>query len=124
MIIYDTGALVAAERDRRDLWALHDSSLRSRLEPLVPAGVLAQAWRGGPQPNLSRLLKGCVVTALDEAAARAAGALCKQAGTSDVVDASVVVLAGSVRGVVVTADVDDIRRLADIAHPNLVIHGI
>ena len=98
VIIYDAGALVAAERNVRLLWALHDATLRRDLTPIVPAGVLAQVWRGGPQANLSRLLAGCRVTSLDESLARAAGTLCGQAGTSDVVDASVVVLAHAMRG--------------------------
>jgi len=37
----------------------------------VPAGVLAEAWRGGPQHRLSMLLKGCKVE--DLSAARHAG---------------------------------------------------
>ncbi len=66
MIVYDAGALIAAERRDRPMWALHDGALRRRLSPLVPAGVLAQAWRGGPQANLSRLIAGCTVWTLDE----------------------------------------------------------
>ena len=71
MIIYDAGALVAAERNVRPLWALHDAALRRDVSPLVSAGVLAQVWRGGPQASLSRLLTGCTVTPLDESLARA-----------------------------------------------------
>lgn len=55
------------------MWALHDSVLRRHRSPLVPAGVLAQAWRGDPQANLSRLLAGCTVWAFDEDVAREAG---------------------------------------------------
>jgi len=44
--------LVAVEREGRRLWALHNPALHERLSPLVPAGVLAQAWRDGPQANL------------------------------------------------------------------------
>ena len=45
MIIYDAGALVAAERNIPSLWALHDAVLRRGLSPLVPAGVLARVLR-------------------------------------------------------------------------------
>ncbi|CAN5411314.1 hypothetical protein BH23ACT9_BH23ACT9_28450 [soil metagenome] len=38
-----------------------------------PAGVLAQAWRGGPQANLSRLIAGCTVWTLAEDAAACGG---------------------------------------------------
>lgn len=43
--------------------------------PPVPAGVLAERWRGGPQANLSTLLKGCDIEDLTQAQARAVGAL-------------------------------------------------
>ncbi|MBO0843566.1 MAG: PIN domain nuclease, partial [Nocardioides sp.] len=65
-LTYDTGALIAAERDARDLWALHEAALRRGVVPTVPAGVLGEAWRGGPQAKLSRLLKGCRTEPLDD----------------------------------------------------------
>jgi hypothetical protein len=43
--------------------------------------------------------------------AEAAGVLCRRAGTSDVIDASVVLTALRERAVVVTSDPDDLRRL-------------
>lgn len=124
MIIYDAGALVAAERNVRPLWALHDAALRRDVSPLVPAGVLAQVWRGGPQANLSRLLAGCTVTPLDESLARAAGTLCGQVRTSDVVDASVVVLARVMASPVVTGDAADLRALAGAAGWPITLHEI
>jgi hypothetical protein len=124
VIIYDAGALVAAERNVRSLWALHDAVLRREVSPVVPAGVLAQVWRGGPQASLSRLLAGCTVAAMDEPLARAAGTLCGQAGTSDVVDASVVVLAHTMRAPVVTGDADDLRALADAAGWPITLHDV
>ncbi|TVP74234.1 MAG: twitching motility protein PilT [Nitriliruptor sp.] len=124
MIIYGPGALVAAERNVRPLWALHDAALRRHISPLVPAGVLAQVWRGGPQANLSRLLAGCTVTPLDESLARAAGTLCGQARTSDVVDASVVLLARVMAAPVVTGDAADLRALAGAAGWPITLHEI
>jgi len=124
VIIYDAGALVAAERNVRPLWALHDAALRRDVSPLVPAGVLAQVWRGGPQANLSRLLAGCTVAPLDESLARAVGTLCGQAQTSDVVDASVVVLARVLASPVVTGDAADLRALAGAAGWPITLHEI
>jgi hypothetical protein len=124
VIIYDAGALVAAERNVRSLWALHDAALRRDLSPVVPSGVLAQVWRGGPQANLSRLLRGCAVAPLDETLARTVGTLCGQAGTSDVVDASVVVLAHVMAAPVVTGDAADLRALADAAGWPITVHEI
>ena len=123
-LTYDTGALIAAERDDRLLWSLHRAAIRRGVTRTVPAAVLAQAWRGGPQANLSRLLRGCDVEPLDEQAGRAAGALCGAAGTSDVVDATVVLGAVQRDDAVVTSDEADIRLLGRAAGRDLVIHSV
>ena len=109
---YDTGALLAAEANRREIWAIHVRSLQRGVRPVVPAGVLAQAWRRGPQPQLSRLLRGCRVEDLDERRARAAGFACARSGTRDIVDASVVAGALARGDLVVTSDPDDLAVIA------------
>lgn len=112
-LTYDAGLLISAERNDRRAWALHRRALERGMVPTVPAGVLGQGWRGGPQAQMSRLLGGCRIGALDEARARSAGAARSVAGTSDVVDASVVVGAGARGDVVVTGDPGDLVRLRD-----------
>lgn len=122
--MYDTGALVAAERSQRDLWALHRVALQRGSRPLVPAAVLAQAWRGRPQPNLSRLLAGCLIVPLDESGARATGAVLGAARTANVVDASVVVVARSVDAAIVTSDPDDLERLLGALSLDVPLHRL
>ena len=112
-VTYDTGALVAAERNDRALWALHRRSLERGIRPVVPAGVLGQGWRGGPQAELSRLLKGCRVEDLDEVRGRAAGQALARSGTSDVIDASVALGAIARGDLVVTSDPNDLAHIAD-----------
>ena len=112
-LTYDTGSLIAAERGSREIWALHRRSLERGEMPTVPSGVLGQGRRGGPQAQMLRLLTGCRVEDLTEARARSAGAACGLAGTSDVVDASVVVGAAARGDVVVTSDIGDLERLRD-----------
>lgn len=111
-LTYDTGALLAAEGGDRRMWALHRRALERLQTPTVPAGALAQAWRGGPQPLLSRVLDGCVIEPLDELAARVAGQLMGHAKSSDVVDASVVAGALQRGDAVVTSDQRDMDGLA------------
>ncbi|WP_419922017.1 hypothetical protein [Candidatus Poriferisodalis sp.] len=82
------------------------------MTPTVPAGVLAQGWRGGPQAQMSRLLSGCRIESLNETRARSAGAACASAGTNDVVDAAVVVGASARGDVVITSDERDLGRIA------------
>ncbi len=109
-VVLDAGALIAVDRaDRRVIRLLelaHDIH--------VPAGALAQAWRNpARQVRLVRVVasEGIVVHPLDGGSARAAGQLCAATATSDVVDASVVLVARIVDGVTVTSDSDDLRRL-------------
>lgn len=123
-IVYDTGALVAAERADDQVWFVHRRALGRGLRPVVPSVVLAQAWRGGPQPNLSRLLKGCVIEALAENAAREVGRLLATNGSADVVDAAVVVSAASRGDLVVTSDPDDLSRLSEALDVRLSLHVI
>jgi hypothetical protein len=57
-LVYDTGALIAAESNDRRMWALHARALQRGVLPVVPATCLVEAWRGAKQPALSRLLDG------------------------------------------------------------------
>ena len=84
-LTYGTGALIAAERDDRLMWSLHRAAIARGLSPTVPAGVLAEAWRGGPQHRLSMLPKGCKVEDLSAAQARRVGALVAKCGLDDTV---------------------------------------
>ena len=109
---YDTGVLIAAERNDRFVWALHRRLLEQGNSPTVPSTVLAQAWRGGPQAQLSRLLAGCEVRSFTESQARECGRLLARGASSDVVDASAVVVARQRGEVVLTSDPDDLGPLA------------
>jgi len=123
-LTYDTGALVAAERDDRLMWALHRAALTRGLPPVVPAGVLAEGWRGGPQARLSRFLKGCTTEDLSEEQARAVGTLATRSAHTDIVDVSVVEGAIRRRHAVVTSNHAHIHRIADAARTRLEIHSV
>ena len=113
-VVLDAGALIAFERGDARMRALVREALAIGAPLTIPAGVLGQVWRGAArQAPIRALLKGPTtrVPALDEVLAEAAGVLCGRAGTSDVIDASVVLVARRERAVVVTSDVDDLRRL-------------
>lgn len=112
-VTYDTSALIAAERREERVWRLHRRVLDRDAVPIVPAGVLAQAWRGGSgQYWLSRFLTLCRIEDLDEHLARRIGVICHQHDVSDVVDASVVAGASQRGDEVVTSDQRDVGALA------------
>jgi predicted nucleic acid-binding protein len=123
-LTYDTGALLAAEAGRREVWAIHKRALARKWAPVVPAVALAQAWRGGPQPLLSRLLTGCVVEGFAELRARQVGTALARSQTGDVVDAAVALSALAAGHAVVTSDPDDLQRVAEALGAKLPIHVV
>lgn len=118
-VVYDSGALIAADRADRRFWAEHRARLERGLATLVPTPVLAQVSRSPRQAQLRRLLAGCEVVPLAETTAHQAGSLLAKTKTRDVVDASVVALAVERRADVVTDDVEDIQRLVDASGANV-----
>ncbi|HVV50612.1 MAG TPA: PIN domain nuclease [Polyangia bacterium] len=94
--------------------ALLREVLRRGTRLVVPAAVLGQVWRDGArQVMLRALLAGPTteIPPLDRVLAEAAGILCGRTKTSDVIDASVVLVARAARGVVISSDVPDLHRL-------------
>jgi hypothetical protein len=115
-LVLDAGALIALDRNDRSVWAMLRNAADDSAEVSVPAGAIAQAWRDGSrQALLARALSHCNEVALDGPLARATGLLCGQAGTADIVDASVALIAAarSRSGPValVTSDPTDMRHL-------------
>lgn len=110
----DAGALIALERNDRFVTQTLWQAVRERRSIAVPAGALAQVWRDGArQSRLARLVASPAVEIepLDARRARAAGQLCGVSGTSDVVDASVVLCAKSRGHRILTSDPEDLRAL-------------
>ena len=114
----DTGALLALERGDLRVRALLRRALERGLPLSVPAGVVAQAWQGGPrQARVARLLAdpSVHVAPLDDMTARAVGLLCGRSGHRDIVDVHVALLAQEQGHTVVTSDPEDLS----VIHPGL-----
>jgi hypothetical protein len=112
-VTYDTGALIAADRGERRMWARHRALLVRREVPVVPAPVVAQSWRGtSRQALLARMLTGCDIEALDDRQARSVGTLAAQAATTDIVDACVVEGALRRGDLVISTDEGDLQSIA------------
>ncbi len=94
----------------------HGLELRSN------AMVVAQVWRDrqGRQASLARLLRAVDVRAISHEDGRQAGVLLSQAGTTDPVDATVVLLARP-GDRILTSDPDDLTRLDSTAGKSDVI---
>jgi predicted nucleic acid-binding protein len=115
-LLYDTGALIAADRDDRRMWAIHTRALQRGIRPIIPVGCVVEAWGGARQANLTRLLHGCEIETLDEPRGKRSGALrAGVAGSVSAVDATVVEACTRRGAAVVTSDRSDIESLGSVA---------
>ena len=119
-VTYDSGALIAAERNERRMWARHRAFLTNRVVPTVPAGVVAQTWtRGSRQAMLARLLVGCDIEPLDDDQARKVGSLATKAATTDIVGTTVVEGALRRADLVISSDREDLKAITAAAGGSL-----
>ena len=81
---------------------------------VVTTGVIGQVCRDGArQTQIARLIEanGTIVEPLDLDVAKLAGAYCGRAGTTDVVDATVVIAARQHHALIVSRNRSDLHRL-------------
>lgn len=113
-ITLDAGALIAVERGDESVRMILRRLTAANVPLAIPAGVLAQVWRGSArQQRLAVLMSDddVDIPGLDMAQALAIGALLASARGRDVIDASVVVTARTRGDAVVTSDPEDLQRL-------------
>jgi hypothetical protein len=109
-----TGALIAFESGSTRMAVLVEEALAGRAELDIPAGVLAQAWRGGGrQVRIARLLRASntSVVPLEAKMALRVGARCAATRTADIVDVSAAICAGDRGHPVITSDPGDIAAI-------------
>lgn len=124
-VTYDTGALVAADRNDHRMWALHAGFLAEEVAPTVPTPVLAEAWRGGArQASLARFLALCETEVLSVEQARAVGVLAGKSGHDDIVDVAVVEGAIRRQDAIVTSNHTHIRQIAGAVRARLAIERV
>jgi hypothetical protein len=112
-LVLDSGALIALERNDRSMWRRLKAAWVAEVVPISHGGIVGQAWRGGGprQALLSKVLKGVEIHPLDAGLGRAAGALLAHAGSTDVIDAALVLLARDGDDIL-TSDAGDLEPLA------------
>jgi predicted nucleic acid-binding protein len=114
VVVLDAGAMIALERRDTRMLALVDELHGARRTGYVPAGVVAQTWRGSARQHaIVRLLRaGAVrVDPLSEDVAYRLGLLLANSGTSDIIDAHVALLARRLHAKVLTSNPDDLTAL-------------
>lgn len=123
-IVYDAGALIAADRSNRAMWADHRARLELGLVPVTTAPVVSQVSRSGRQAQLRRFLRGCDVVAFDEEEAHDVGALAGRSGSTDVIDVHVVATAHRRDYGVATSDEGDLEPIGDVLRPRVPIFRV
>jgi hypothetical protein len=121
-LILDAGALVTVDRSDRAMIARLRAAQEHGLDLRSNAMVIAQVWRDrhGRQAGLAQLLRAVDVRAVSPEDGRRAGVLLGMTGTSDPVDATVVLLAGP-GDRILTGDPQDLAALAEAAANRAVI---
>jgi hypothetical protein len=109
--VLDAGALVAVDRRDRRIGA-QLRVLQQQGTPLrASTAVVGQVWRDGrKQANLARVLAGVGIEPVSKDDGKRIGELLAQAGSSDVVDAHVALMAAPA-DLILTSDPGDIRKL-------------
>lgn len=113
-VTLDAGALIALDRDDRRVVVLLARAQETSARVTVPATALAQAVRNpARQARLARLVRQPTteVVALDRVDASGVGRILAASGTTDVVDAHVVLCARRTGQAVATSDPDDLHHL-------------
>jgi hypothetical protein len=122
-LVLDAGALVAVDRDERQIAAKLRVAQQSGMDLRSTGVVIAEVWRDehGRQASLARLLKSVDVRPVDQGLGRDAGTLLGRAGANDPADATIVAVA-STGDRILTGDPRDIRRL--VAASRRTIHVV
>ncbi|MGI8778155.1 MAG: PIN domain-containing protein [Acidimicrobiales bacterium] len=110
----DAGGLIALDRNDRRVVVLLVRAAETSARITVPASALAQAIRRPErQVRLARLVRQPTtdVVPLERVDATSVGRLLAASGTSDIVDAHVVICARRSEQQVVTSDPEDLRLL-------------
>lgn len=118
-VTFDTGVLIALERRHAGALALLRACRISRASITIPAGVVAEWWRGKHRA----LLESGLLEPLSAALAQRAGELLAESKGANAIDATVVASAAQRGDVIVTGDPGDLRLLATFL-PNVTVEAL
>jgi hypothetical protein len=124
-LVYGVGALRAAARGDRMLWALHRAALTSGIVPVIPAPAVAEGFRTEARSDrIADLLDGSEVEVLTDDEARRAGELAAKAATADLVAATVAETAARRNCAVVATRQVALTTATNLLGHQLVLHAV
>jgi predicted nucleic acid-binding protein len=121
-LVLDAGAFIAVEHGQRAVLGRLAAAQLNEVDLRTSAIVLGQIWRGGTgrQATIARLLAAVEVVPVDNSTGQATGLLTGLAGTSDPIDAAVV-LAARPGDTILTSDPIDIGHLVGTGRPGVAV---
>lgn len=108
-MILDAGFLISVDRSEKHAHTFLAAASRTETALHTTHPVLAQVWRDPRQARLGAFVKTISVHPFDDG--RSVGRLLGRTGTSDVVDAHLVICAIRLGQDILTGDPDDLTRL-------------
>ena len=121
-ITFDTGALIALERNRQRVVGVYRVAREDHVTIAVPSMCIAEWWRGRTDLR-EKILASVLVVHTDDVLMRMTGEALARVPEATCVDALVMATAARRGGVVFTSDVDDLMRLQR-AFPGVRVLGI
>jgi hypothetical protein len=124
-LVYGVGALHAAARGDRMMWALHRAALSNGIVPLIPAVAVAEGFRTEARSDrILELLDGTEVEPFTAEAARRSGELAVRCDTSEMAVMAVIELADRRNCAVVAQRQTVLRNAATQLGHELVLYAV
>lgn len=124
-LVYGVGALRVAARGDRIMWSLHRAALAGGIVPVVPAAVVAEAYRTEARGDrVEDLLAGVDIEPMTGATARRIGELAARADTADMTAVIVAEAAERRHSAVVASRHNALRALGRMLGVDLVVYGL
>ncbi|MGH9086928.1 MAG: hypothetical protein ACRDYZ_02280 [Acidimicrobiales bacterium] len=124
-LVYGVGALRAAARGDRMMWALHRAALTYGIVPIVPVVVIAEAIRTEPRGDrIEALLGGAEIEPFGSEGARRVGDLAARSGSADLVAVATTEVAVRHNAAVINTRQAALRAAAELLGHELVQYGV
>jgi hypothetical protein len=124
-LVYGVGALHAAARGDRMMWALHRAALSNGIVPVIPAVAVAEGYRTEARGDrIAELLGGTEIEPFSAEAARRSGELAARCDTNEMAVVAVVELADRRNCAVVTQRQAVLRHAAELLGHELVLYAV
>jgi hypothetical protein len=124
-LVYGVGALHAAARGDRMMWALHRAALSNGIVPVIPAVAVAEGYRTEARGDrIGELLDGTEIEPFSGEAARRSGELAARCDTTEMAVISVVEVAERRNCAVVAQRQAILRTAATLLGHELVLYAV